>query len=168
MEYIQAQGGNCLRYRLYVHIRDHLDGDTQIGPDRWQLIIDWCVAAAQEKNDTSLLNIRTPEPALCQDPEFLDWCKRHIRITLGDEERVTNFAQHAGGGGARDLHLVEQISENMGNSFLAGVQALTPTIAGAAWQGGNTKDDHKVGGRLYSENNVAALWLGTAVRRGKA
>ena len=57
----------------------------------------------------------------------------------------------------RNLHLVEQISKNMGNSFLAGVQALAPTIAGAVQQGVNTKDDHEVGGRLYSENNVTAL-----------
>jgi hypothetical protein len=48
-EYIQAQGGNCLPYHLYVYIRDHLDGDTQIGPEHWQLILDWCVATAQEK-----------------------------------------------------------------------------------------------------------------------
>ncbi len=79
-----------------MYIRDHLDGDTQIGPERWQLILDWCVAAAQEKNETSLLNIGTPEPALCQDPEFLDWCERRIRITLGDEARVTNITQCAG------------------------------------------------------------------------
>ena len=27
-EYIQAQGGNCLPYHLYVYIWDHLDGNT--------------------------------------------------------------------------------------------------------------------------------------------
>ena len=74
---------------------------------------------------------------------------------LRDARRAV--VQGGGGGGARDLHLVEQISKNMGHSFLAGVQALAPTIAGAARQGGGTKDDHEVGGRLYSENNVAAL-----------
>jgi hypothetical protein len=46
----------------------------------------------------------------------------------------------------------------MGRSFLAGVQALTPTIAGAARQGGNTKEGgDDVGGKLYSKNNVATL-----------
>jgi len=70
---------------------------------------------------------------------------------------VATVAQHGGGGGARDLHLVEQISKNMGHSFLAGVQALAPTIAGAARQGGGTKDDHEVEGHLYSKNNIAAL-----------
>ena len=50
-EYIQVQGGSCLPYHLYVYIRDHLDGDTQIDHKRWQLILDWCVAAAQEKNE---------------------------------------------------------------------------------------------------------------------
>ncbi len=78
-------------------------------------------------------------------------------LTLGEEVRAATIAQRSGGGGARDLHPVKQISKNMGHSFLAGVQALTPTIAGAARQGGGTKDDHEVGGRLYSENNVAAL-----------
>ncbi len=105
-----------------------------------------CRHRTGKKNETSLLNMGTPEPALCQDPEFLDWCKRPIRITLGNEAPVTDIAQRPGGGGACDLHLVEQISKNMENSFLAGVQALTPTIVGATWQGGNTKDDHEVGG----------------------
>ena len=46
----------------------------------------------------------------------------------------------------------------MGRSFLAGVQALAPTIAGATRQGGHTKEGgDNVGGKLYSENNVAAL-----------
>ncbi len=47
----------------------------------------------------------------------------------------------------------------MGCSFLAGVQALAPTIAGAAKQVGNIKDGggDDVGGKLYSKNNVATL-----------
>jgi len=120
-KYIQAQGGTCLPYHLYMYIRDHLDGDTTIDPERWRLILDWCIAATQEKNDSSLLNIGTPEPALCQDPEFLDWCERRLNFTLGEEVRAATIAQHGGGEGACDLHLVEQISKNMGHSFLAGV-----------------------------------------------
>ena len=96
-EYIQAQGGTCLPYHLYMYIRDHLDGDTTIDPERWRLILDWCIAAAQEKNDSSLLkNIGTPEPALCQDPEFLDWCERRLNFTLGEEVRAATVA-HRGG-----------------------------------------------------------------------
>ncbi len=62
-------------------------------------------------------------------------------------------------GGARNLQLVKQITSNMGQSFLASVQALTPSIAGAARQGGNNKEggSNDVGGKLYSENNVATL-----------
>ena len=106
----------------------------------------------------NLLNIGTPEPALCQAPEFLDWCEQHITITLEEEAWFAHGAQHAGEVGARDLHLVEQISKNMGNCFIAGVQALAPTIDGAAMQGGNMKErGDSVGGRLYSENNVTAL-----------
>ncbi len=157
-EYLQAQEGTCLPYHLHMYVQDHLTGDTTIDPKRWWLILEWCIAAAQEKNDSSLLNIRTPELALCQDPEFLDWwCERRLNFTLGEEVSAAAVAQRGGGEGAHDLHLVEQISKNMGHSFLAGVQALAPTIAGAARQGGGTKDDHEVGGRLYSENNVAAL-----------
>ena len=33
-EYIQAQGGTCLPYHLYMYIRDHLNGDTTIDPER--------------------------------------------------------------------------------------------------------------------------------------
>ena len=90
---------------------------------------------------------------MCQDPEFLNWCERRLNFTLGEEVRAATIAQRGGGGGAHDLHLVKQISKNMGH----GVQALAPTIAGAARQGGGTKDDNEVEGRLYSESNVAAL-----------
>jgi hypothetical protein len=47
----------------------------------------------------------------------------------------------------------------MGRRFLAGVQALAPSIAGAARQEGNTRDGggNDVGGKLYSKNNVAML-----------
>jgi hypothetical protein len=43
---------------------------------------------------------------------------------------------------------------------MAGVQALAPTIAGAMRQGGAYDRDNGgdgMGGRMYSENNVAAL-----------
>jgi hypothetical protein len=157
-EYIHSQGGSCLPHSLHTYIKYHLNGETQIEPERWRLVLDWCMAAAQEKNEMSLLNIGTLEPALCQDPEFLDWCERRINITLGDEERFAGGAQQTHGGEARDLRLVEQISNNMGRSFLAGVQALAPTIVGAARQGGHTKEEgDDVGGKYYSENNVAAL-----------
>ena len=158
-EYIHSQGGSCLPHSLHTYIKDHLNGGTQVEPGRWRLILDWCIAAAQEKNEMSLLNIGTPEPALCQDPEFLDWCEQRITITLGEEARFAGVAQQPNGvGGARDLQLVEQISSNMGRSFLAGVQALAPTIVGAARHGGNTKEEgDDVGGKFYSENNVAAL-----------
>jgi hypothetical protein len=45
----------------------------------------------------------------------------------------------------------------MGHSFLAGVQALAPTIASTARQVGNNKGGggNYVGGKLYSKNNVA-------------
>ncbi len=111
----------------------------------------------QEKDGTSLLNIGAPEPALCQDPKFLEWCKQHLTITLGQEARTTEG--QAQGRGPGDLQLVERITTNMGWSFLAGVQALAPSIAGAAWQGGSNRDGEgdNVGGKIYSENNVAAL-----------
>jgi len=83
----------------YDNIRDHLDGDTTINPERWRLILEWCITAAQEKNDSSLLNIGTTEPALCQDPEFLDWCERHLNFTLGEEVRVDTVAQRDRGEG---------------------------------------------------------------------
>jgi hypothetical protein len=46
----------------------------------------------------------------------------------------------------------------MGQSFLAGIQTLAPTIAGAMRQLGTNKEgSDDVGGKLYSKNNVAAL-----------
>ncbi len=85
-ELVRNQGGSCLPYKLRKFIKDQIDGGgSQILPKKWQLILDWCIAASQEKDRTSLLNIGAPEPALCQDPEFLEWCKQRLIITLGQE-----------------------------------------------------------------------------------
>jgi hypothetical protein len=67
--------------------------------------------------------------------------------------------------------MVERITTNMERSFLAGVQALAPTLAGAARQVGIANKDSggdTVGGKLYSENNVAALkgYCGVATPAG--
>ena len=87
----------------------------------------------------------------------MEWCKQCLTITLGQEASTTGG--QAQGGGSRDLQLVERITTNMGQSFLAGVQVLAPSIAGAARQGGSNRDrgGDDVGGKLYSENNVTAL-----------
>jgi hypothetical protein len=55
---------------------------------------------------------------------------------------------------------VERITSNMGQSFMAGVHALAPSIAGATRQGeGYIKDsgNNEMGGKMYSKNNVASL-----------
>jgi hypothetical protein len=103
------------------------------------------ISASQEKNEVSLLNIGTTDPAICQDQKILDWCDQHIQITLGVEPPLPSKLER----GTRDFHLVEQISINMGRSFLAGVQALAPTITSAARQGGYAKEGgDNVGGKL--------------------
>jgi hypothetical protein len=72
-EFINSQGGACLPHKIYSFVQDHINnGNTQVPHHKWNLIIDWCIAASQEKNEVSLLNIGTPDPALCQDQEFLD------------------------------------------------------------------------------------------------
>ena len=48
-DYLQAQGGTCLPYHLHTYIQDHLNEDTTIDAERCELILDWCIAAVQEK-----------------------------------------------------------------------------------------------------------------------
>ncbi len=67
-----------------------------------------------------MLNIGSPEPALCQDPEFLEWCEHRLLSTLGWAETKLAGAQAQGGWGG-DLQMVERITNNMERSFLAGV-----------------------------------------------
>ena len=74
---------------------------------------------------------------MSQDPEFIDWCEQHLRFTLGEEVRAATVAQCRGGEGARHLHLVEQISKNMGTVSSRGYkhspqQSLAPPGRGAA------------------------------------
>ncbi len=139
---------------------NHIDGgELQVPPAKWQLILDWCLAAAQGGNNrTSILNLGSPEPALCQDPVFLEWCELHLTTTLGQE--LQQAAGQYNGGGPGNLQLVKRITSNMGRSFMAGVQALTPSIVGATRQGGGYNKDcggNKMGGKLYFKNNVALL-----------
>ena len=103
----------CLPHKLRTFVKERIDGGaSQLSPEKWQLLLDWCVTSAQEQNGTSLLNIGSTDPALCQDHEFLDWCDQRIEITLGAAPRAT--MGQAQGGGGRDLHLVQQITSNMG------------------------------------------------------
>ncbi len=122
-------------------------------------MLDWCLVASQGSADgLSILNLGAPEPALCQDSKFLKWCKLRLAATLGRERR--QLAPQGTGEGQDNLHLVECITSNMGRSFMARVQALAPTIAGAARQGEPYERDscgNRMGGRLYSENNVTTL-----------
>ena len=85
-EFINSQGGACLPHKLCSFVQDYINnGETQIQHHKWNLILDWCIVASQEKNKVSLLNIGTTNPALCQDQEFLDCCNQRIQITLGEE-----------------------------------------------------------------------------------
>jgi hypothetical protein len=83
-KFLVTQGGTCLPYQLQNFIRNKIDtGEDQVTPEKWQLLLDWCLAASQEWEGTSLLNIGSPEPALCQDPEILEWCEHRLLCTLG-------------------------------------------------------------------------------------
>jgi hypothetical protein len=94
-------------------------------------VLDWCLAALQGSADrSSILNLGSPEPALCQDNEFLEWSDLHLTATLGTNQR--QLAPSEEGGGRDNLHLVKRITSNMGRSFMVGMQALDPMIAGAA------------------------------------
>jgi hypothetical protein len=79
-------------------VSDHIDGgELQVLPDKWQLVLDWCLAAAQGGNKgTSILNLWSPKPALCQDPEFLEWCELCLNTTLGQEPQQA-MGQYNGG-----------------------------------------------------------------------
>ncbi len=169
-EFLGKLGGSGLPYQLRTFITGNIDEEgSRIPHEKWHLLPKWCIAALQEKDGTSLLNIGSPEPALCQNPEFLEWCKHCLLITLGPETTRVTRGQ-AQGRGTGNLQMVERITTNMERSFLAGVQALAPTIAGAARQAGNNKDvgGDDVGGKLYSKNNVAALkgYCGVATPAG--
>ncbi len=106
-EFMCGQGGTCLPHKLRTHISDRINsGEFNVQAEKWQLLLDWCLAASQERDGTSLLNIGLPEPALCQDQEFLEWCKHRLLSTLGPADTTTVGAQ-ARWGGEGDLHMVE-------------------------------------------------------------
>jgi hypothetical protein len=49
-EFITSQGGACLPHKLCSFVQDHINnGNTQIPRHKWNLILDWCIAASQEK-----------------------------------------------------------------------------------------------------------------------
>jgi hypothetical protein len=108
-EFLRKQGRACLPHKLQKIVSDHINrGGLQDPPDKWQLVLDWCLATAQGGNNgTSILNLGSLEPALCQDPEFLKWCKLCLNTTLG-QEPLQAMGQY-NGGEPGNLQLVEQI-----------------------------------------------------------
>ena len=115
---------------MITFITAHIEaGTAQVPVEKWDLILQWCLAASQTGTDgSSLLKLGAPEPALCQDEEFLEWCSNKLATTLGRKQE----AHGANRAGPQDnIHLIQRITENMGRSFVAGVQALAPTIVGA-------------------------------------
>ena len=86
-ELLEKQGGTCLLHKLIKFVVEHIKGgESQIPAAKWQLVLDWCLAAAQGNNNgTSVLNLGAPEPALCQDAEFLEWWKLRLTTILGQE-----------------------------------------------------------------------------------
>ena len=49
-EFINSQEGTCLPHKLCSFVQDHINnGKTQIQHHKWNLILNWCIAATQEK-----------------------------------------------------------------------------------------------------------------------
>ncbi len=100
-EFVNSREGGCLPHMVHKLVKDKIDGGgTQVQAQKWQLLLNWCLAASQEQGGMSILNIGAPEPALCQYPEFLDWCNQRIQITLGAAPR-TQTRHGQGGGGTK-------------------------------------------------------------------
>jgi hypothetical protein len=160
-KFLASQGGQCLPHMLWKRVAGHIDGGTSQIPtnNKCQLLLDWCLAAAQANtDDTSILNLRTTETALSQDPEFLEWCELRLTATLRQEPKQARLT--GGNKGKGTIKIIEWIASEMGRSFMAGVQALAPSIAGAAHQGsgyGMEVMSDNLGGKMYSLNNVVAL-----------
>ncbi len=73
-EFQGKQGRTCLLHKFRKFVSDHINGrESQVPAAKWQLVLDWCITVAQGNNDgTSILKLGAPEPALCQDAEFLE------------------------------------------------------------------------------------------------
>ena len=66
-EFLVQKGGACLPHNLQNFMTTHIDGGaSQVPPDKWQLVLDWCLAALQGSMDgSSILNLGSLELALC-------------------------------------------------------------------------------------------------------
>jgi hypothetical protein len=110
VEFLRKQGGGMSATQTAkICVRPHQGGGIEGPPDKWQLVLDWCLAVEQGgDNGTSILNLGSPEPALCQDLDFLKWCELHLKTTLGQGPQQ-EMGQY-NGGGPGSLQLVKQIT----------------------------------------------------------
>jgi hypothetical protein len=79
-------------------------------------------------------------------------------MTIGQEPKQVQLTGSNEGKGT--IQIVERITSEMGRRIMVGVQALGPSITGAAHQGSGYGMDvmsDNLGGKIYSENNVATL-----------
>jgi hypothetical protein len=98
-KFLVQQRGACLPHNLRMFIKTHINGgDSQVPGEKWQLILNWCLAASQGGNNgSSLLNLGSPESALCQDDKFLEWCNLRLSTTLGREQQQRGPQGNGGG-----------------------------------------------------------------------
>ncbi len=134
--FLGKQGGPCLAHKLQKFVSDHIGGgELQVPPDKWQLVLDKCLAAAQGGNNgLSILNLGSLEPALCQDSEFFEWCELRLNTTLEQEPQLAT-GQYNGGGGW-------QPTTGQTNNFKHGTElhGWGPS-AGTKQLGGHTKKE---------------------------
>ncbi len=110
-EFVITQEGGCLPHAIRKFVKEKIDGgETQVAGQKWQLLLDWCVDASQEKGGESLLQLGAPEPALCQDSEFVEWCDQRIQSNLGEEHR--DIDAH-GASGHRSPRSPEALPQNV-------------------------------------------------------
>jgi hypothetical protein len=83
-EFVTAQKGGCLPHMIRKFVKDKIDGgETQVQGHKWLLIFDWCVAASQEKDGRSILQLGKPN-------------RRYVRTANSLTGANNAYYQHSG------------------------------------------------------------------------
>ncbi len=153
MEFMVAKG-QCRPHQLLEEIV-RLEGGYSLAAGAWELVKQWCLVAAQAKDDGNSHVALQLVPAFSAEEVFLMWCERRMDNTLG----VRSGGQGGGGAGQAQLlaHTAHAV-QNMGNQMVAGIQAaMTGGTVGGARKSEGAASGTGGYGREYSKSHIAQL-----------
>ena len=135
------------------------ENESQLGDaGMWQMVLDWCVMAAQGdplRNDSKVaLELK---PAITDDPVFDDWAQRRIDMTLYPQPQGAQVADRMQGPGHIPANMSQMIASGVSRGVVTGLQVANNGGQGGHINTNREREREPDEGKKYSKDLVAQI-----------